>query len=355
MIHNKNSTVLMRVDGGDIIGYGHIMRTVGLAQALADVGFKPVFYTRLVDGSGVETLRRNGLIPVVIPPFLEEEEEPQWMLEDLSRTIGSPGLIVVDGYHFSDEYWSLFESDSVLMATDVFGGRNYAGVDLIYNGYAHAEKMDYAQCKDDTGFLLGTRWLIIRDEVVHRIPVIRKRQHEKISQILVNGGGVDEHDVTGRVASALAKLEADDIPDKIIFTHGIKYPFQERLKKLTGKLPTAEVCVQPDNFVDLILDSDLVICAGGLVQYESTMLGTPSIALIVEENQKDSSFAMQELGITEVAGWLKNLSDEQILEAFRRLALDQGKRQEMVNIGARLLDGKGAERVAKACLERVNR
>ncbi|MDP8207663.1 MAG: hypothetical protein P9L92_13435 [Candidatus Electryonea clarkiae] len=350
---DKPMIAAIRVDGGDIIGYGHIMRSIGLAEALEDEGFRPLFYTRLVDGAGVETLRRNGINPTVIPPDVSEEEEPDWILKHVKTEFGVPILVAVDGYHFPDDYWLRFQKNTVVLATDVFGGRNYSGVNLLYNGYAHAFQMDYSQCPEDTGLLLGPGWMITRKEVLNRKPDKPSSQPERVKRVLINGGGVDEHDVTGRVASAFANLQPEHIPDEAFFVTGINYPFSDRLNSRLEKLPFTKRLVQPDNWLDLIASSDLLLISGGQVQYEAAFFGTPYIVLLIEENQRGSAGAMQEMGITSVAGWLKDMSDDQILDAYVNICKDRKKRESFSLKGFQLLDGLGSKRVAEACLREV--
>ncbi len=73
----------------------------------------------------------------------------------------------------------------------------------------------------------------------------------------------------------------------------------------------------------------------------------------VEEDQRASAIKMQELCITEVVGWLKDLSGEQIRDSYTCLSRDHQQREMFSQRGWSELDGLGAKRVANACLESV--
>ncbi len=344
--------VIMRVDGGDVIGYGHIMRSTGLAQALKDAGLEPVFYTRYVDGSGISTLKKNGINPVTIPDEVAEtNDEPGWILSHMNRTMGAPGLTVIDGYHIPDAHRKLYARSTAVMVSDVFGGRDYRDCDLVFNAYADAADLDYSRLSSKTELLLGPEYAILREQVVKRLVGKVYDQPDRIRKVLINGGGVDEHDVTGRVASALAALPEKQFPEEALFVTGTMYPFEERLDQRIKRLPFARRLVQPENWLDLLKDSDLILMAGGSTQYEAAALGTPYICLPVEENQLGFARSMERLGCTEVIGWLNDLTDDQILQAYLRFASDSQLRSSLAQKARSLVDGQGATRVAQACME----
>ncbi len=338
---------VLRVDGGDVIGYGHLMRSIGLATVLREHGFRTVFYSRLIDGSGIETLRRAGETYVTIPPHISEEEEPSWVKRHAGENHGKVSIYIIDGYHLPENHWEQYQEDAIVYTTDVFGGRDYSHVDLIYNGYTHAPDMDYSRCLSHTKLLLGLQWTVVRQDVYPYLPKQNRTHPEFPRKILVNGGGVDEHNVTGRVADALVNLPEHMAPVEAYFITGLKYPFGPELDQKLERLPYATRLTQPENWLEILSSSDLAVIAGGSVIFETAMLGTPGLIFVVEENQKGSALATEKLGVHKVAGWLKDLTDEQILTAYMEIASNREMRESISNRGRELLDGKGAYRVVE--------
>lgn len=344
---------LIRVDGGDIIGYGHIMRSTGFYTALTDAGFRCTIYTRFVDGAGVAALKENGIKPVVIPADLHENNEPAWCLDHFETNSGLPALTVVDAYHLPEDYWKSFRRKTVILATDVFGGRNYREVDLLFNSYCGWETLDYSSAHNSAIHLMGPEYAQLRPDVVRRINSKEKTINKKVSTILVNGGGVDEHDVTGTIARAFMELEPEIQPQKAYFVTGIKYPFGERLDRILCKLPFAERLLQPTNWLDLLESVDFAMIAGGSTQYEAAAFGTPTLVFLVEENQRVFAEGMEKLGITSVAGWLKSLTFSDINNAYKDIISNQPLREQFSRKGKQLLDGQSGSRVAEACIQKV--
>lgn len=259
---------------------------------------------------------------------------------------------MVDAYHLPAEHWKEFAEVAPVLGSDVFGGRDYTGLSFLYNAYAGAEKLDYSRVNGDCQLLLGSQYALLRKEVLEVFPDIRNVA-ERVTTVLVNGGGVDEHDVVGRVAEAFHELSHSFWPEKALFVTGKMYPFGEALDNKLKNLPFAERLVQPNNWVELLRDANLALIAGGSTQYEAAAFGTPYLTFLVEENQRSFAEGMEELGITEVAGWIETMDAIDICQKYEAIVVDSEKRAQFSRNGRNLLDGKGAERVVQACLNKL--
>jgi spore coat polysaccharide biosynthesis predicted glycosyltransferase SpsG len=95
-----------------------------------------------------------------------------------------------------------------------------------------------------------------------------------------------------------------------------------------------------------LLNTDLVVCAGGQTMLEALAAGAPCIAVVMAENQRRQADYLAGLGAVRV-------SDEAGLStAVDAVAADPGLRTRMSATGQSLIDGYGAFRVAFA-IDRV--
>jgi UDP-2,4-diacetamido-2,4,6-trideoxy-beta-L-altropyranose hydrolase len=62
------------------------------------------------------------------------------------------------------------------------------------------------------------------------------------------------------------------------------------------------------NISELMLWSDLAICAGGFTTYELAFMGVPTIVISASATQLEAAIALHQLGITKFIGEFGNIS-----------------------------------------------
>jgi len=108
-----------------------------------------------------------------------------------------------------------------------------------------------------------------------------------------------------------------------------------------------------DSLLDLMVNSDLALVSFGTTVYELAAAGLPAIALSITEDQVLAAEVFAPHGSLMHLGLFSNVSDEQIRSAVRELLNSQQLRLGMAQRGQALVDGKGAERVAKLLVARI--
>jgi spore coat polysaccharide biosynthesis predicted glycosyltransferase SpsG len=93
----------------------------------------------------------------------------------------------------------------------------------------------------------------------------------------------------------------------------------------------------------------------GTTVYELAAAGLPAIALSITEDHAQSAEVFARYGSLRHLGLFSHVSDEQIRSAVRELLNDQQLWLGMAQRGQALVDGKGAERVAKLVVARQKR
>ena len=88
------------------------------------------------------------------------------------------------------------------------------------------------------------------------------------------------------------------------------------------------------------------------VGWERCALGLPAISLVLADNQKENSAALERAGAS-LSIPVNRAVERRLVEAFEALASDGPRRAAMSQAAAGLCDGQGAERVAARMLAMV--
>ena len=103
---------------------------------------------------------------------------------------------------------------------------------------------------------------------------------------------------------------------------------------------------------DLMLACDVAITGGGQTTYELAATGTPGLAIRLADNQTGNLRGLSAHGAIR---WVGDATDgdlkNKLLDALQDLAENREKRTEMNRAGRRLVDGRGAKRVAQAIIK----
>ncbi|MGW9588115.1 GNAT family N-acetyltransferase [Microbacterium sp. NPDC055455] len=316
------STVLFRCDATTQGGIGHLVRTLALAEALADRGGRPIVSGDVTAPLAREMLAGSGI--EVLPPA----STPQALLQQAE--VADAALIHVDHY---EGYATLHEQARasrrlLSTATDATFGRRFA--DVIVDGSPRALE-HYDPLYGEADVCLGPDHLALRRGLVRGGEPGGGARTEGVG-VLVLMGGTDAAGYGSAVARA-----AVDVPGvaRVGLVGGV-----EPLDGVT-RLPR-----QPD-LARLVAGWDIVITAAGTTVWDLAAVGAPMALIGVAENQRDHYDALIRAGAAVGVGFLPE-SDGLAMQGVAALAADEDDRREQAARARRLVDGRGAERVVLA-------
>jgi spore coat polysaccharide biosynthesis predicted glycosyltransferase SpsG len=105
--------------------------------------------------------------------------------------------------------------------------------------------------------------------------------------------------------------------------------------------------VTPDNLTHLMVSADFAVSGGGQTMYELAACGTPPVSMCLGVDQVRNIEALSDRGFcTPVGTPTDSEFEENLAEHVEQLATDDDLRIQKARIGQRLVDGRGAERVA---------
>ena len=343
-----------------MIGTGHVMRCLTLAEALRDEGASCKFVTRDHPGHMVDRIVARGFDTVLLkspvgqagtaPPIHAAWAGVPWQ-QDAEETRAAMGSnsdwLVVDHYAF-DSRWqhAIAELGTQIMVIDDLADRTHEA-DLLLDQNLGREASDYdglvpERCKR----LIGLSYALLRPEfAAGRAVSLAGRLDRPLRHILISMGGTDAVDATSLVLDALWGAA---LPDDAYLTvvMGSDAPALARVQGLAAEMPwPTEVAIDVVDMALLMAEADVAIGAGGGTTWERCCMGLPSIMIATAENQTHSAAAIEEGGAVIFLG---SHTDERLHEKLCRSLSQLFCRKNYSEFSASsslMCDGEGTIRV----------
>ncbi|WP_306916600.1 MULTISPECIES: UDP-2,4-diacetamido-2,4,6-trideoxy-beta-L-altropyranose hydrolase [unclassified Arthrobacter] len=363
---------VFRVDASSVIGSGHVMRCLTLAEELRSRGGDCLFVCRTSEGDLVGEIRRRGFsaMPMgtvgtdIVTESVSALDHADWLAGgwqfDVNETLQFLGgvtfdWLVIDHYGIDLQWESEFRAarpTARLACIDDLADRAHE-CDLLIDQNLGRRTQDYTALVPPTcKSLVGTRYALLRPEfrAVRAESLARRREGLCPERVFVNLGGVDMANMTARVIEALAELpESNKIKVDIVL--GGSAPHADSVRRTARKLPLdTTVYVNTARMADLMALADVAVGAGGGTSWERCSLGLPSMVLELAPNQRNVVLA---LASHDVAYILEDRTlTASVLEAWKKLQ-DPERLLQMSMNASNLVTGDGAMLVADALLEEV--
>ena len=342
--------IYIRADGNDVIATGHIMRCLSIADQIKKLGAEVTFVTAdeaprsLIEGRGFE-------VDVLGTTWNDLDGETgvicRYVVERKVR------VLLIDSYYVTEDYLgSLSDITNVVYIDDLYAFGypvnaliNYAVFSDInrYHELYRNEKEPY--------YLVGGDYVPIREEFINVSSMIRDR----VGKIMITTGGTDRLNVTGNLLKAvlvdeeLSRLEYHVIVGRF---NQNKDMLSELAETSDGHFILHENVTQMSEYMT---KCDVAVSASGSTLYELCACGTPTICLEIADNQNGACRWEQE-GYMRYAGNAAedmNACISTCIIKLKELKTDFDARLNMSKRTQSLVDGKGAERIARYLLNGI--
>lgn len=347
--------VAIRTDSSDVIGSGHLMRCLTLADELRLRGTEISFVCRelpgnligLLTGKGYVVLRLEAPVDVFVERADDVTHAP-WLgigwEEDAAQTVaalgdGQPDWLILDHYAL-DRRWEEILRPHVgrIMVIDDLADRHH-DCDLLLdqNPYREMETRYDSLVSGACRKLRGPKYALLRPEFANARKTLRQRDGE-VRRVLVFFGGVDLNNDTGNAIHALAHVADRQFEVDVVV--GGNNPHKEQIQKFCEAHDGFHYYRQIENMAQLMSSADLAIGAGGATTLERCAMGVPSMVLSVALNQEALCDYLVGLGIIIPIGKGENpYNDLEAIISNKKLLLDVETKSKQ------LLDCLGVERV----------
>ena len=366
--------IVFRTDASLLMGSGHVMRCLTLADALKAQGAECHFISREHPGHLLEVIRERGYkvnclvthaqpaldaiknIAIKAPKLLQEPAHAAWLgstwQNDAQETAAiladlRPDWLVVDHYAL-DQRWetALRPHYQNLMVIDDLADRPHQ-CDLLLDQNLGRRSQDYAnlvpaQCK----LLIGPQYALLRPEFAAlRAYSLQRRQQPALKNILVTMGGVDLPNATGQVLQA---LKGCALPQdcRITVVMGLRAPWLEQVRAQAKEMPwPTEVMVNISDMAQRMADSDLAIGAAGSTSWERCCLGLPTLMVVLADNQQTGAKALEAAQAVYLIGIVRDIAEQLPLAITSLNQVNQ--LMQLITFTSLITAGLGVEKVVQ--------
>jgi UDP-4-amino-4,6-dideoxy-N-acetyl-beta-L-altrosamine N-acetyltransferase len=177
----KKRRIILRADGNNASGLGHIYRMIGLAEILSPL-FECIFVTREPMQGIINEINNSGATLFAIDG---RDEERSW-----GELITAHHIVVTDGYQFGNDYhlWLKSKGCVVIHMEDIFS--QYQNADILINPVPGVDLSDYPGFHG--ALAAGPGYAPLRS--LFRLAA--KKDHSKSRFMLITMGGSDAKELS---------------------------------------------------------------------------------------------------------------------------------------------------------------
>ena len=327
------SRILFVCAAGPSVGGGHVMRSLTLARALERDGATCAF-------------QASPEVDAVLDAFAP----------DMARAEDDAGFdaVVFDHYGLSaDDHRALAKGSPALVLDDL--ANRPLAADLVLDSGPARKAEDYAGLVPPAArLLLGPAYAPVRPAfaALREEALARRAKRPRVRRILVSLGLTDVGGITERVVGLLRPLIGDVTLDVVV---GRAAPSLPAIRALAQQDPRLALHVDAQDMPQLTLEADLAIGAGGSTTWERCVLALPTLALILADNQAPAARALEATGVAPCLDVAAQGFEAAFAGEVSDLLENTDRRAALSAASAEVCDGLGAERVAAAFLEIIER
>ncbi|PKH10362.1 UDP-2,4-diacetamido-2,4,6-trideoxy-beta-L-altropyranose hydrolase [Planomicrobium sp. MB-3u-38] len=320
--------IVIRTDASNVIGSGHVMRCLTLANQLKNVGFTIIFICRKFPGNSISHIRNQGFLVEELQDYGAKDHwswiKENWELdaEETQNAIlrfNTPvSMIIIDHYSI-DSKWEkrIRQHAKKIMVVDDLADRPH-DCDLLLdqNYYINMQDRYDTLLPEACTKLLGPNYVLLREEFLcSNIKEISRNGN--IKRILIFFGGSDPTGETLKTLKSLSNLNMTEVYLDVVV--GESNPQKLKIHNFCRKIPTITFHLQVNNMAELMVQADLAIGAGGSTMWERCILALPSMSIIVANNQKELVEAVAIAGATVNLGESRSVTPNTIQKSLQDL------------------------------------
>lgn len=329
-VDKMRNIAAVRVDSSEVIGSGHLMRCLTLAERMREDGWEVHFICRDLPGNLSALVEAQGFFLHLLPRHRHDvsltgyavwltvsQEVDAAETSEVLQGIPSVGRLIVDSYALDSEWERRLRPSTreIFVIDDLANRPHDCDILLDQNFYRDMEKRYLDLVPPACQLLLGPRHALLRQEFYKARQTLRRRDG-KLRRILVFYGGSDQTCETEKAVAALLQLALPGIEADVVVGGGNAR--QEHIRSLCEAHDFLHYHLQVSNMAELMARADLALGAGGTTTWERCFMGLPAIVTAIAENQFEICRDCAEAGLIYYLGKWDEVKEDDLVAALRR-------------------------------------
>lgn len=344
--------IYIRADANELIGTGHIMRCLSIAEKIRSLGKGVCFITS--DECSNWIIEEKNFDVICLDSVwnnLDSETDKLIKIIELRRI----EILLIDTYYVTFNYLFEIRKHTKIVYIDDLHEFEYP-VNLLINYNIYANKINYLDIykgENIPKMAVGCKYAPLREEFCN----INKNINRTVKNIFITTGGTDNYNVTGNLIESF-KTKEWFLNTDFYFVLGRFNRNIDMLKDLYAGCSNIHFLINITDMDKYMKMCDIAVTAGGTTTYELCACGIPSIMYILADNQIEMAKTVSEQKLIPWVGDVRENLNECLkginfyVDLYRK---DYELRNSVSKKMQNLCDGQGCKRIAKTLLAMLER
>ena len=329
----QSGTIIMRCDGGGVVGLGHVKRCLSLARRLRDAHGFGVRFAMSADKIAGEPVTSEGFSIDLRPVGVDECD---WVLGLIGKHDALAVVLDVRTNLSATSVMRLRGANAIVGVIDDASPRRLSADLAVYPPVPQVFALNWEGAENEP--LVGWEWVVLGQDL--GFPM---RPGAAKPRVLVSMGGTDPLGLTLPAVEAIAKLPPT-FNATVVLGPGAPPHLESEINRVA---PRFEIIRAPNDLPRLMAEADLGVISFGVTAYELAALGVPALYLCLTPDHALSASAFEAAGMGVSLGVAGEVTDMIIAGAVQSVLGDKPRRRAMSAAGRMNLDSRGAARVAE--------
>ena len=292
--------VVFRVVGNNVVGMGHIYRSLSLAHGMAN---QDILFVCDVDSE-----------PVVKKLVGSAYWLGVYDTANIADKIISlnPDLIVNDVLNTEKNYIDYLKKEEVVVVNFEDLGTGASVADLTVN-----ELYDYS-ILSGKNILWGYEHFFVREEFEKARP---NKFRDSVSEVILTFGGTDQHDLS-RIVYERIKEICKKYQVFVRIVTGPGYRGFTHLEKMVSETSGVSLTHATGVISSIMESADIAITSNGRTVYELAHMNIPGIVIPQHEREETHSFAREQNGFIKMEPYVEGMSLESVPKLLEKLIVN---------------------------------
>ena len=332
----KNRNIIIRCDGSQRVGLGHIYRCMTIAEALRDNFSIGITFALMEGPIGVQILEDAQFSTILCP---KNENEADW-IDTLIAQESADGILLDVRTELAPERIAKWTQSGIVTAVlDDISERRLAASLIFYPPVPQVKKLNWSNIIGE--LYSGWQFVPLRKQFSE----VSRSSPGEVPRILVAMGGSDADGLTFDVVDALDEI---NLVFEVDFLLGSAFSKIEELKaRLASSKISCHLHHDQPNIATIMSGASFAVVSFGMTAYELLAVGVPSIIIGISEDHVESASIFEAARVGINLGLVGNSLKAELSREVASLLRDPHRIDEMAQNAQNLSVSNGSIRIAE--------